>query len=183
MTETTTVKTRTPSKTIHRLGTTVAKDEAIEDGTVAMRVLGVCKILADADIAPTRDLIADRTGLKLVTVDEAIKSLRKLGLLSREPQSYRPIPQYREDRIVSGSPLPSGEFKVELGDDVLTLTPKEARDMGLILQGAALESAALSNQRWLMERMERMERENLKLKLELRKKPASSAQQELIGDN
>ena len=65
MTETTTVKTRTPSKTIHRLGTTVAKDEAIEDGTVAMRVLGVCKILADADIAPTRDLIADRTGLKL----------------------------------------------------------------------------------------------------------------------
>lgn len=180
MTETKTVKTRTPSKTIHRLGTTVAKDDAIEDGTNIMRVLSVCKTLTDADIAPTRDLIAEQTGLKLLAVDEAIKHLRKLGLLSREPQSYKPIREYKENRIVSGSPLPSGEFKVELGDDVLTLTPKEARDLGLLLQGSALESAALSTQRWLMERMARLERENLKLKLEMRQKPADSVQPQLI---
>jgi len=171
---------RTRSKTIHRLGTTSSKEDAVEDGTNIIRVLDACKMLFDADMAPSRDLLAERTGLSLGAVDEAVKALRKLGLLTKEPQSYKPIPQYKENRIVSGSPLPSGEFKVELGDDVLTLTPKETRDLGMLLQGAALESAALANQRWLMERIERMERENQTLKLELRKKSAESPQQSLI---
>lgn len=174
MTVTQSKKVRIAAKTIHRLGNTVGEqDAAVEDGTNIMRVLGVCKVLADADIAPTRDLIAEQTGLKLLAVDEAIKSLRKLGLLTREPQSYRPIKQYREDRIVSGSRLPDGTFKLELGDDVLHLTPNEARDSGLILQGMALESAALSGQRWLMERVQLIEQENRQLKMELRKKVAT----------
>ena len=58
------------------MGTTVQRVDALEDGTSMMRVFTVCKTLTDSGIAPTRELIAEQTGFRLTTVDEALKQLR-----------------------------------------------------------------------------------------------------------
>lgn len=145
-----------------------------------LRALNACQTLSDADIEPTRDLIAEKTGMKLVTVDEAIKKLRQLGLIERKPQCYRPVIQHAPDRATSISSLTDGMVKLEVGDEVLSLTPSEARKVGMGLMGYANDFSGLANQRSMMERISRLEHENQRMKLDLRKRTAESAQQPLI---
>ena len=157
MTDTNTAKTRTPRKTVHRLGHTAAPIDALIDGSKILRAFEVCKMLHDGGIVPTRDLLVEKTGFTPGAIDEALKQLRKMGLVSRDPASYKPIEQFAESRAISGSPLPNGAFKLEVGDDLLTLTPDEARKAGLLLQGYALDCVALLPVRMMQDRMSRME--------------------------
>ena len=145
------------------MGNTVQRVDAVEDGTSMMRVFNICKTLHDGGITPTRELIAEKTGYRLTTVDEALKQLRKLGWISREPACYRPLTQFPEPRAISGSPLDDGAFKLEIGDTVLTLTPEEARQTGLLLQGHALECVALLSARIAQDRIERLEQDNRRM--------------------
>lgn len=161
------------------MGTTVQRVNALEDGTSMMRVFTVCKTLTDSGIAPTRELIAEQTGFRLTTVDEALKQLRKLGFISREPASYKPLTQFPDPRVTSGSILDDGYIKLEVGDDMMLLTPEEARRAGMILQGYALEATALLPTRALEARQDRLERSHTQQMREIRQ--IADGMQKILG--
>ena len=57
---------------------------------------------------------------------------------------YVPVVQHPEARLVSLTVLPDGTVKLEIGDDhVLTLTPREARSVGVTLGGLAAQAASI----------------------------------------
>lgn len=83
--------------------------------------------------------IADITGLKLSIVDDHLKRMRSDGRLKLiERGKYIAIPLAREDRLISHTMLPDWTHKVEIGDDVMVLTMKEARDLSVMLAGITL---------------------------------------------
>ncbi len=94
----------------------------------------------------TREVIQEITGLKLTTIDSHIKDLIEDGKLSRViPGVFRIVYTFPPTRIMSKTVLPNGLVKLEIGDEVLTLTPKEDRALaglqaGVVGQFAAIES-------------------------------------------
>lgn len=104
----------------------------------------VLKAIADLCLTePTRlarrDAVVQATGLPLGVVDEQLKKLRhdeKIRLVERGV--YVPVPVQREDRAVSATAMPDGTFKLEIGDLVDELTPREARALGDLFGGGLL---------------------------------------------
>lgn len=94
---------------------------------------------ASAQVA-TRQRLANVTGLKLVTVDDHLKSMVEDGLLRRPVNGVveiiDPMP---EPRSVSVTLMPGGLSKVEVGDICLELWPQERRLLGSLLQGDACQ--------------------------------------------
>ena len=86
-----------------------------------------------------RDAIVQATGLPLGVVDDHIKKLRhdeRIRLVERGV--YVPVPTPREDRAISATALPDGTFKLEIGDTVEELSPREARSLGDLFGGGLL---------------------------------------------
>ena len=91
----------------------------------------------------TREILADFTGRKLAIIDEALRTLVNEERMARVQRGvYVPVVQHPEARLVSLTVLPDGTVKLEIGDDhVLTLTPREARSVGVTLGGYAAQAA------------------------------------------
>lgn len=174
---------RTLRAHIHRMGSTVARVEDVDDAPSLIRVFEVIRAMHDGGIAPTRELIIQRSCLKPTTVDECIKVLRAEGLLSREPQSYWPTTIHAPARAVSITFLPNGMCKLEIGDLVLELTPDEARTIGLSLQGMALEAVALVRQNMLYESMQSMQKGQMSMRRQIEALKAEASQRNIIDSN
>jgi hypothetical protein len=56
---------------------------------------------------------------------------------------FVPAPEHEPARFISKTILPCGTVKVEIGDDVLTLTPRENRMLGDLMVGASLQFAGI----------------------------------------
>ena len=96
----------------------------------------------------SRQLIAQWTNLKLTTVDDHVKSLKDDGLLRFVVNGIvEPVEHFPPDRAISITELPSGMVKYEIGDDVLELTPSEARRTGRMMTGFAQDAKTLNNER------------------------------------
>lgn len=96
----------------------------------------------------TRALIAERTGKKLSVVDDHVKTLRDDGKLRMVvPGVVEPMDVFPANRPVSKTVLAEGTVKIELGDQELTMTPGEARVVGLALYGDAMEFAHVKGER------------------------------------
>ena len=93
----------------------------------------------------TRETLADFTGRKLAIIDEALRTLVNEEKVARVQRGvYVPVVQHPVARVVSLTVLPDGTVKLEIGDDhVLTLTPREARSVGVTLGGLAAQAAAI----------------------------------------
>lgn len=93
----------------------------------------------------TRETLADFTGRKLAIIDEALRTLVNEERVARVQRGvYVPVVQHPEARLVSLTVLPDGTVKLEIGDDhVLTLTPREARSVGVTLGGLAAQAASI----------------------------------------
>lgn len=91
----------------------------------------------------TREILADFTGRKLAIIDEAMRTLVNEERVARVQRGvYVPVIQHPEARLVSLTVLPDGTVKLEIGDDhMLTLTPREARSVGVTLGGYAAQAA------------------------------------------
>ena len=91
----------------------------------------------------TRETLADFTGRKLAIIDEALRTLVNEEKVARVQRGvYVPVVQHPVARVVSLTVLPDGTVKLEIGDDhVLTLTPREARSVGVTLGGYAAQAA------------------------------------------
>lgn len=88
--------------------------------------------------AATRETVADMCRLPLLVVDEQLRALHKAGQVVRVLRGhYEPALAFDPPRPISKTVLSDGSAKIEVGDEVLLLTPAEDRALGQLMTGAA----------------------------------------------
>lgn len=91
--------------------------------------------LAAANRQASRKAICDVTGLRMPIVDDHVRNLKEDELIRQVvPGIFEPIDQ-TPDRPVSGTIVPHGAYKLEIGDHVLELTLREAKNIALLTSG------------------------------------------------
>lgn len=96
----------------------------------------------------TRETLAELTGLKLSVIDDRLGTLADDGAILRVQRGvYVPAPQHPPARPMSKTVMPDGMVKIEIGDDVLTLTPREDRALANLMAGAAAQATAIETGR------------------------------------
>lgn len=86
----------------------------------------------------SRAKIVELTGLKMTSVDEQIDRLKTDGLIRPLYNGvFEPIDQ-TIDRPVSTTAIPFGRTKIEVGDEIMELTPREAFALAKQLAGLLL---------------------------------------------
>lgn len=95
--------------------------------------------LSDEETIARRESLKKRTGLPYSIIDEAIKRLREdEGSVYRlKSGAFIPIERYEEEAI-SATVLIDGHVKIEVGDQLMTLTPRGCAKMMGLLVGAAM---------------------------------------------
>lgn len=88
----------------------------------------------------TRETLAEHMTLALGIIDDRLKVLRNEGLIASVQRGvYVPVKTHPASRPVSVTELPDGEVQAEVGDDLMKLTPKEARTLASLLMGKAAQ--------------------------------------------
>lgn len=114
----------------------------------SQRVYEAVRELRAADQIATRETVAELSGLKLSVVDDRLRFLVDDGKLKRLIRGiYELVEQYPPARAISKTVLPGGYVKLEIGDELLTLTPQEDRALALLQAGAAAQVAAIETGR------------------------------------
>lgn len=88
----------------------------------------------------TRTTLAAILDVKIGIIDDRLSHLVDTGKIIRvERGVYVPVIQHPPSRLMSKTVLPDGTVKIDIGDDVLTLTPKEARSLGSLMAAEAMQ--------------------------------------------
>lgn len=95
-------------------------------------VLQAITDLCAAGRQASRQAICDFTGLKMSIVDDHVKNLKDDGNIRLVVNGVFEVVDQTPDRAVSGTIVPSGRYKLEIGDTCLDLTLREARNVGLL---------------------------------------------------
>lgn len=95
--------------------------------------------LSQRDGVAKRDFLKARTGLPFSIVDEAVKRLKEdeKSVKMLKPGHFVPIKKY-DEQACSATVLDDGRCKIEKGDDLITLTPREAASFIGLLVGYAM---------------------------------------------
>lgn len=116
-------------------GSNTATDDT-QTLSTADRVYNAIRDLREMGRGATRKQLAAMTGLPITTIDDRIKHLRSLGRIAIMVNGvYEPTEDPAVERAVSGTFLPNGRFKVEIGDVVLDISMREARNLNGITAG------------------------------------------------
>ena len=109
----------------------------------AETILEAIEDLVNQEQIVTRETLSQLTGLKLSIVDDRLSYLVDSGQIIRVQRGvFIPTPRHRVARLMSKMVLPDGTVKIEIGDDeVLTLTPREARNLGNLMVAEAMQYA------------------------------------------
>ena len=100
----------------------------------------------------TRYTVQELTGLPLGKVDDRIKTLVEREQIKRVLKGvYIPVEVHPPARAISKMILPGGMVKIEIGDEVLTLTPSEDRALAQLMAGAATHAAQIETGRAVLE--------------------------------
>lgn len=92
----------------------------------------------------TREVLAEVTGLTMSQVGDFIKVLVADGRIRRiRAGVFCPVEAMPPARAVSVTLVASGLTKLEVGDAILELTPREARMIGTALAGFAMQFAQI----------------------------------------
>lgn len=111
-----------------------------------VQVLEAIRDLYDQEVPVTTAVILRVTGLKSHIVHDCIKFLKERGeIWSPERGVYRPVVKHPPARAVSRTTLPDGTVKLEVGDEVLTLTPRESRMLAEAMGGSAALLVAIES--------------------------------------
>lgn len=103
-------------------------------------VLDAVVDLNNQEQSVTRETLSVVIDLPLAIIDEKLTSLVNDGLIHRIQRGvYLPTIKHNQARIISKIVLPCGTVKVDIGDDVWTLTPKEARVLGSLMAADAMQ--------------------------------------------
>lgn len=90
----------------------------------------------------SRATIQASTSLPLTIIDDRIKHLKAIGrirLAGNVAGIFEPTEDRDEDRPQSVTFLPNGRVKYEIGDSVLEMSQREARQAGVLFGGFALQ--------------------------------------------
>ena len=100
----------------------------------------------------TRYTVQELTGLPLGKVDDRIKTLVEREQIKRILKGvYIPVEVHPPARAISKMILPGGMVKIEIGEEVLTLTPSEDRALAQLMAGAATHAAQIETGRAVLE--------------------------------
>lgn len=152
-------------------------------------VLEAVRYLHGLEQIVTRETLADETGLSLTTLDDRLAVLVDDGLVIRVQRGvFVPAEQYPATRAISRTILPNGFVKIEIGDELLTLTPRESRMLGELTAGSGQQAATIELGQQatqgigdLMEKYIRIQHRIAALEKRLRGK--DDTQGELLGEN
>lgn len=137
-------RSKSTSEQIKRAEAAKAKaDDQLRDAVSKIetrtKVVEAIAILVETDQAITRQRIAQIANITLHVADDHLDRLHSEGKLRRVISGvYEPVLQFPATRPISHTVLPDGMSKTEVGDDMLTLTPKERRELGKLLMPDAL---------------------------------------------
>ena len=117
----------------------------------------------------TRTTLETVLNLKRVSITESLSILEEEGLLDRVVSGvYVPAAKHPPTRIICKIMLPDGTVKVDIGDDVWTLTPKEARLLGSLFVGDAMQYSNIEIGRHAALTAAKMERQTKEMRREIR---------------
>ena len=127
--------------------------------TSTQRVLdAVCELHFMEQVA-TRETVAELTGLKLAIVDDRLRALVDDMKLKRVLRGvYVPVESHPPARAMSKTILPDGMVKLEIGDEVMTLTPREDRTLAMLLSGSAMSAMNIASDMRLSEALMEVQR-------------------------
>lgn len=115
-----------------------------EDTSTTEQIYQAVAELRELDQVATRETVAELTGLKQSIVDDRLRVLTNDGRLNRLIRGVYELAQpYPPARPMFFGVLTDGSVKVEIGEDVLTLTPQEARRMARAMGGFAEDARVL----------------------------------------
>ncbi len=101
-------------------------------------VLSAIQVISDHREAASKQQIVNMTGINTSVVNDHVKALREDGLITMvQPGWYAPIDQ-EPDRLVSTTTMPRGRMKIEIGDSILELNPREVFSLAKQLAGILL---------------------------------------------
>lgn len=117
--------------------------------TSTQRVYDAVVELRSSGMLACRDTIADLTGLKLSVIDDRLRHLKDFDkkIVRMNRGFYELVEFFPAPRASSVSVLSNKYVKLEVGDDVLTLTPAEACSIGLGMAGFAHRAVMVDHTR------------------------------------
>lgn len=120
--------------------------------TTKQQILDAIQDLHNAEQMVTREALQEVTGLKLSIVDDRTAVLVDEGLVIRKGRGvFVPAVQHPPARPISKTVMPDGAVKIEIGDTVLDLTPREDRLLASIQAGAAIQYLAIDTEQHLVQ--------------------------------
>ena len=101
-------------------------------------VLQTIRLICEHNQFANRASVTRMSGLKQTTVDDHIKMLKQDDVIRMDvPGFYYPVDQ-SVDRAISTTNMPLGRLKVEVGDQLLELNPREAFALAKQMAGLLL---------------------------------------------
>lgn len=115
--------------------------------TTKQQILDAVQDMHNAQQMVTREALRELTGLTLTIIDDRLATLVDDGLLIRKSRGvFVPAVIHPPARPISKTVMPDGLVKIEIGDEVLTLTPREDRTLAGVQAGAALQFLAIDTE-------------------------------------
>lgn len=109
---------------------------ADDQKSTAQRIWDAITDLYNQDQVVTRETLAEATGLKMTIIDDHVGRMVDNERLRRVRAGvFVPIPKYEKPRIVGASMTTDGFFVLEVGEQVVVMQPREARQAGALLAG------------------------------------------------
>ena len=113
--------------------------------TTLQQILDTVQELHNLEQIVTREAVREVTGLALTTVDDRLAVLVDRGDITRIGRGvFVPAVRHPPARPISKTVLPDGSVKLEIGDEVLTLTPREDRHLAAMMAGSVAQLAAVT---------------------------------------
>ena len=110
------------------------------------RIYYAVRELRGLDQIATRETVAELTGLKLSIVDDRLRALVDDGKLKRLLRGvYELVEVFQPPRPISKTVLSSGAVVYDIGDEVLKLSPQEARVLAELSIGAAATAVLINS--------------------------------------
>lgn len=116
-------------------------------------VLDAVQDLHSQEQVVTREALQELTKLKLTIIDDRLKHLADEGMIHRLQRGvFVPVEQHPPARQISHTELPDGTVVLDVGDEVMHLTPREARTLATMLGARAIQASQieLGNQAAIM---------------------------------
>ncbi len=120
--------------------------------TTKQQILDAVQDLHNTEQMVTREALRELTGLALTIIDDRLATLVDDGALIRKSRGvFVPAILHPPARPISKTVMPDGLVKIEIGDEVLTLTPREDRTLAGVQAGAALQYLGIDTEQTVIQ--------------------------------